>query len=311
MYYYTSIPASSNGKFSGVVVVGTSIRNILPFLKSTAYADIILYGDDGHALGSTLGGGDQDVLNLLSITKEEYHQSITTEDGVVLSNNIEADGRTFSVARGPLQVGNDRICVFAVALPLDFVLQSKSDTTTTYTILFTIVFFFVLGIGYVVSRMIINPIYSLVRTSQAITSGDLEQRTGIKSNDEIGTLANTFDEMTLRLQARTLELERSNQVLRNIDKTKSNFIQISAHELRTPITLILGYSQMLVEVVKGNEEAVQLLQGILEGSERMTDIVDNLLDVSRIDNNTLFPKKTNLRLDLLIKKVNKEFEKAF
>ena len=56
-YYYTSIPVSSDGKFSGVVVVGTSIRNILPFLKSTALADIIIYGGDGQAIGTTLGGG--------------------------------------------------------------------------------------------------------------------------------------------------------------------------------------------------------------------------------------------------------------
>jgi signal transduction histidine kinase len=43
----------------------------------------------------------------------------------------------------------------------------------------------------------------------------------------------------------------------------------------------------------------------------MTDIVDSMLDVSRIDSNTLFLRKTGLRLDLLVKKVNKRFEKAF
>jgi len=178
-------------------------------------------------------------------------------------------------------------------------------------ILFTIVFFFVLGIGYLVTRLIINPLYSLVNTSQAIAGGDLKQRTGISSNDEIGTLANTFDEMTSRLQERTLELERTNQILRNIDRTKTNFIQISAHELRTPLTLIMGYSQMLEQDTKNNPELLSLAQGILEGSERMTDIVESMLDVSRIDSNTLFLRKTGLRIDLLIKKVNKRLEKAF
>ena len=166
-------------------------------------------------------------------------------------------------------------------------------------------------IGYVVSRLIINPIYSLVNTSQAIAGGNLEQRTGIHTRDEIGTLASTFDEMTIRLQERTHELERTNEILRNIDKTKTNFIQISAHELRTPLTLIMGYSQMLEQDTKNNPELLSLAQGILDGSERMTDIVDSMLDVSRIDSNTLFLRKTGLRLDLLIKKVNKGFEKAF
>jgi signal transduction histidine kinase len=150
-----------------------------------------------------------------------------------------------------------------------------------------------------------------VNTSQAIAGGDLEQRTGIRTNDEIGTLASTFDEMTSRLQERTRELENKNQILKNIDRTKTNFIQISAHELRTPLTLIMGYSQMLEQDTKNDPELLSLAQGILEGSERMNDIVDSMLDVSRIDSNTLFLRKTGLRLDLLINKVNKGFEKAF
>ena len=310
-YYYTSIPVSLDGKFSGVVVVGTSIRNILPFLKSTALADVIIYGGDGQAIGTTLGGDDQNTLNLISIKKDEYQQIIVSED-IVTGNNISIDERSYSIARGPLQVGNDRIGVFAVALPLDFVIKSGVDSRTTYVILFTVVFLFVLGIGYMVTRLIINPLYSLVHTSQAIAGGDLEQRTGIRTNDEIGKLANTFDEMTSRLQERTLELEKANQILRNIDKTKTNFIQISAHELRTPLTLIMGYSQMLEQDTKknNNPELLSLAQGILEGSERMTYIVESMLDVSRIDSNTLLLRKTGLRLDLLIKKVNKEFEKA-
>jgi signal transduction histidine kinase len=312
MYYYTSLPVSSGGKFSGVVVVGTSIRDILPFLKSTALADVIIYGGDGQAIGSTLGTGDQEALNLLSITPEEYQQSILFKEvEVVEGSTIEIEGRSYSIARGPLQVGNDRIGVFAVALPLDFVIQSAVDSRTTYVILFTIVFFVVVIIGFIVSRRLIVPLYSLVNTSQAIAGGDLEQRTGIQRNDEIGTLASTFDEMTARLQERTLELQRANQILINIDKTKTNFIQISAHELRTPLTLIMGYSQMLEMDTKDKPELQSLAQGILEGSERMTDIVDSMLDVSRIDSNTLFLRKTGLQISLVIKKVNKGFEKAF
>lgn len=340
MYYYTSIPASSNGRFAGVVMVGTSIRNVLPFLKSTALADVIIYGADGLALGSTLGVGDKNTLDILSITPEEYQKSITVqEDEIVDGSNIEIDGRLYSVARGPLQVGNDRIGVFGVALSLDGVLEYGAVTRISYVSLFTVVFFFVLAIGFVISRLITKPLYSLVNTSLAIAGGNLQKRTGISSKDEIGTLASTFDEMTVRLEERTLELEQSNleleqtnveleqtnlkleqansklgqanQTLSNINKTKTNFIQISAHELRTPLTLIMGYSQMLEQDTQNKPELLALAQGILEGSERMTDIVDSMLDVSRIDSNTLFLRKTGLRIDLLIKKVIKGFEKAF
>jgi signal transduction histidine kinase len=308
-YYYTSLPVVSNDKFAGVVVVGTSIHKILPYLKSTSLADVVIYSNDGQAIGSTLEAGDQTIMDLLSITEEEYQQSIHS-DKIVQGRNIEVHERPYSLARGPLQVGSDRIGVFAVALPLDYVVKSAMDSRTTYMILFTAVFFVVVVIGFLVSRRIIVPLYSLVRTSQAIAGGDLDKRTGIKANDEIGTLANTFDEMTARLQERTAELEFKNQILRNLEKTKTNFIQISAHELRTPLTLIMGYAQMLEQDTKDNPELQALSQGLLDGSERMTDIVDSMLDVSRIDSNALFLRKTGLRIDLLIKKVKKNFEKA-
>ena len=308
-YYYTSIPVSLNGEFSGVVVIGTSIRSILPYLKSTSLADIIFYGNNGQAIGTTLGAMDKDTLQTVSISEDEFKKVIVSEN-LVSGNNFPLDGRMYSLARGPLQVGNDRIGVFAVVLPLDFVIASGLGSRTTYVILFTVVFLFVIAIGFVVSRVITKPIYSLVNTSQAIAGGNLDQRTGIRANDEIGTLANNFDEMTARLQERTHELERMNETLQKIDKTKTNFIQISAHELRTPLTLIMGYSQMLEQDTRSDPELLKLVQGILEGSERMNDIVDSMLDVSRISSNSLFLKKTGLQIDLLIKKVHKGFAQA-
>ncbi len=309
-YYYTVIPvATANGRFAGVIMIGTSIQSILPVLKSNSLADVVIYGGNGQAIGTTLGSADRTALAAVSISEEDYAQLIVSED-IVTGRNVEVGGRSYSVAHGPLQIGSDRIGVFAVALPLDYVISSGEVSRTTYMVLFTLVFFFVLVIGFVVSRLIINPLYSLVNTSQAIAGGDLEKRTGISTKDEIGTLASTFDTMTARLQERTRELEHKNEILHNMDKMKTNFIQVSAHELRTPLTVIMGYSQMLEMDTKHDPELNSMVQGILEGSERMTGIVESMLDVSRIDSNTLSIRKTNLRFEKVLDKVVKEFDKA-
>lgn len=311
-YYYTSIPVPFGGEFAGVIVIGTSTNTILPFLKSAVLADIIIYSGDGQAVGTTLvagSDGSQASLDFLSISSDEYGQVISSED-IVTGQNFEIDTRWYRLARGPLQIANDRIGVFAVALPLNFVIQSTADNRTTYVILFTLVTLVVIGIGYRISRMIINPLDSLVSTSQSIASGNLSERTGIRSNDEIGALASTFDAMTESLQNRTHELERTNEILEKMDRTKSNFIQISAHELRTPLTLIMGYSQMLEHKTKDDPEALKLARGIVEGSERMTDIVNSMLDVSRIDNKTLNLRKTSLQMDMVLQKIQKSFAPA-
>jgi signal transduction histidine kinase len=310
VYYYTSLPMSSNGRFAGVVVVGTSIKSIIPYLKSITFADIIIYGGNGQAIATTLGSGDAATLAELSISESEYQQVLGTKEEFVVGNNFKLDGRDYRLLRGPLQVGNDRLGVFAVVLSSDFVLQSGEESRSTYIKLFAVVMVFVIIIGFFISRLITRPLYSLVNTSQAIAGGKLEQRTGIRSRDEIGELAVTFDDMTAKLEERTNELEQINEQLRKINRTKTNFIQISAHELRTPLTLIMGYSQMLEQDTKDNPELLKLAQGILEGSERMTDIVDSMLDVSRIDSKALVLRKVSIGMDMVVKKVGKGFNQA-
>jgi signal transduction histidine kinase len=310
LYYYTALPIAVDNKFYGVIVVGTSIRTLLPVFERVALADIVLYGNNGQALATTLGSADEETLKFLSISKEEY-QKVIEAPGQVSGINFELSGRNYILGRAPLQIGKDRIGVFAVVLPSDFVIQFGASNRTTYAVLFTFVMLVVIAIGYFVSRMIIVPLYSLVNTSQAIAGGDLTRRTGIQTGDEIGTLASTFDEMTSRLQDRTEELERMNEVLKRMDRTKTNFIQISAHELRTPLTLIMGYSQMLEQDMKDFPELQKLAQGILEGSERMSDVVDSMLDVSRIDSNALILRKTSVQMEPIIRKVYKGFKTAF
>jgi len=309
-YYFTALPVTVDGEFDGVIVVGTSIRTILPAFKNVALADIVLYGANGQPIGTTLGTMDEETLKVLSITDAQYMEAIQAEE-VVYGDNFEYAERRYTLARSPLQIGNDRIGVFAVILPLDFVVDFATNNRDTYILVFTLLTLVVIVIGYFVSRMIIVPLYKLVYTSQAIAQGDLDSRTGINSRDEIGTLASTFDDMTAKLQERTRQLEEANATLKQIDKTKTNFIQISAHELRTPLTLIMGYSQMLEQDTEKDPELKKLASGILEGAERMSDVVDSMLDVSRIDSDALFLRKTSMQIEPVIKKIQKGFESAF
>ena len=310
-YYFSAIPVSLNNQMVGGIIVGTSLDTLMSTLKSTSLADIIFYGDNGPALSTTLIG-QQDTasfLNSLAISPELYQQ-ITASDTIVNGENFSTDGRWYSLARGPLRVSNDALGVFGVILPVDFVVTSGAISRNTYILIFALAMIAVILVGYLISRLIINPLYSLMRTSQAIAGGDLTQRTHVKSKDEIGTLASTFDEMTARLQERSAELERANHILEQMDKTKLTFISVSAHELRTPLTLIQGYSQMLHSKTKENPELQQLAKGLVDGPDRMVDVVNNMLDVTRIDSNMLKLMKANIPIGAVVMRARTTFEAA-
>ncbi len=212
-YYFTAIPIGLEGSTIGTVIVGTSLDTLLRDFESTSLAAVIIYLDGGRAVATTfrLAGQPEDtqtLLDTLSISPVLYEGALHSE-GSSRAEGIDVNNRLYRLARGPLRVGNDGLGVFAVALPLDYVIESHLGSRNTYALIFAAGMAGVIMIGYLISQRITDPLSHLVRTSQAVADGDLEQRTGIESADEIGILAGTFDEMTQRLSERTHALEET------------------------------------------------------------------------------------------------------
>lgn len=82
------------------------------------------------------------------------------------------------------------------------------------------------------------------------------------------------------------ELSNARSELRKLDQSKSNFVAVAAHELKTPLTLIDGYTNMLIDIIIQQDIKDLLIHanGILNGSKRLRSIIDDMLDVSLIDN---------------------------
>ncbi len=104
-------------------------------------------------------------------------------------------------------------------------------------------------------------------------------------------------EIQSRVSYVTEQLNQMKQTMERLDKTKSDFISVASHELRTPLTLIEGYSAILRENLEREthqsvnsstqEGNILLLDGIHTGARRLRGIVDDMVDVSMIDNNLL------------------------
>jgi signal transduction histidine kinase len=310
-YYYTAIPVLDGDQVTGVVIVGTSLNSILPTLKSTSLANVILYGEDGRVVASTVGLQEDSGLfqRTISIPKDLY-QSMIDSNNVVSGENITVDGHPYKIAYGPLQVGDDRLGVFAVLVPRNYVLESSQHSRNDYVIVYSLGTIAVVLLGILIARLIVNPLAKLVRVSRDIANGDLSRRTEIRTRDEIGVLASTFDDMTEHLQQRTLELESTNQLLEQMDRTKTRFIQVSAHELRTPLTIVQGYAQLIEVKAKDDPQLSKYADGILEGTSRMVDIIDNMLDVSRIETNQLAVMPAKVQIDQVVEIVLETFEQA-
>jgi signal transduction histidine kinase len=92
------------------------------------------------------------------------------------------------------------------------------------------------------------------------------------------------------VRQRTEALQTAYNHLERLDRAKSDFINIASHEFRTPVTVVHGYIQMLLSepAVQDDPQQLYMLKGIETGANRLTEIVESLLDVAKIDNRELY-----------------------
>jgi len=123
---------------------------------------------------------------------------------------------------------------------------------------------------------------------------------------------NRFNQMMERMVSqRVEELNSAYTTLEKLDKNKSTFIQVAAHELRTPLTVIKGYLGMLNghSVMKDNEALQQAIEGVMQGTDRLHQIVNSMLDVARLENQVVEPVMETTPIAPMLRLIQKSYQK--
>jgi signal transduction histidine kinase len=121
---------------------------------------------------------------------------------------------------------------------------------------------------------------------------------------------NRFNQMMERMvEQRVDELNKALVRLEKMDKNKSDFIQVAAHELRTPLTVIKGYMGMLKAAppIRENAPLTQAMDGVLQGTDRLHQIVNSMLDVARLENQVVTPGLEAMNLGSTLRILQREY----
>lgn len=126
----------------------------------------------------------------------------------------------------------------------------------------------------ILSKSIIDPLNEINKVAKKMASGLFTERIDKKYNDEIGELAETINYMAAEIS--------------KVDQMKNDFISSISHELRTPLTAIRGWGEtILTGGLKDREEAKKGLEIIIRETARLTQMVEQLLDFSRLEGGRL------------------------
>jgi len=152
------------------------------------------------------------------------------------------------------------------------------------------------------------PISVLTQATREIKKGNFSYHVEHNSEDELGELTESFNSMIISIrsyieeQSRlTHELRVANEEILQRERMKDEFINIAAHEMRTPVQPILGLSELLKSMRTENKAVVtkedEMLDMIISNAKRLLLIEENILNVARIENKLL--KLNKEQCDLL------------
>lgn len=174
-------------------------------------------------------------------------------------------------------------------------------------IIFSISFLFVLIISgvssYFISKAVTKPIQSLIHGTESMRYQDYSVRMNIQSGDELEELGQSFN--------KTIEILGNIDKEKNqIDKAKTEFLSITSHELRSPMTPMKAQLQMILGNYYGklNKKQIDSLKIILNNTERLDRIIVDFLEISRIEAARLKFNFTKVNLSSTVKSVAEEMK---
>jgi len=177
------------------------------------------------------------------------------------------------------------------------ILASNGAILNRLMIMIIIATIVIIGIGsaaiFFFTNLLLSPLRHMRDAAQAIAFGDLKQRVRLpQSNDEVGELAASFNEMIDQIE-HAFEEQRASE-----DRTR-RFVSDASHELRTPLTSLRGFTDVLMRGAKDDPETLQRSLKLMKNeTERMSRLINDLLVLARLDEgNPLHIERVNM-LDL-------------
>lgn len=299
---YTPI-ISANATVAGVLKMKVNLHQVqeeLADIKLGEHGFVYVVDDEGR---------------LLAHNSEEYVlKRPNLSSRAIIANELT---NKYSSAGDEQYVNENNIPVIAKAVKipgLNWIAVLEQPRSEAFGFVTTLWNFFIftlavsmvllLFVAFYLSGNLTRSIRKLQQSAQEIESGRSKEMVIIKSGDEIESLSKSFASVTNMLIQRdhwlertTLELQEANSKLKNMDKLKDDFVSLASHELRTPMTAVKSYLSMALDGMGGkltDKQRVYIDRAYVS-SDRLIALVNDMLNISRIESG---------RLTITIKEVN-------
>ena len=282
-YQAALVPVIGNGQVVGVLVLADEIGAALARdLRSQMQCEVTFIAGAVVTGSSLESPGDRGALMM---AVRGWRRNPLTDITAMTVQQVKASHNTYLtlVRRIPLSDPTDQQL---------YVIQRAFDAETAFlhamekdmVVLALIALLAALLTGLLFSGQILRPVQSLVRGAREMEKGNYDHPLNITRGDELGYLAERFEEMRQRERTYLGSLEQATRL-------KSHFLSIASHELRTPISVLIGYRDLLAGGQLGpvNDQQKDVLETMQRHLERLTRLAEDAAQFARVKSERVVP----------------------
>lgn len=201
--------------------------------------------------------------------------------------------------------------------------ESIRESVNVFNKFFVIISCVVIVIGIItmffVAKRFSKPVLELADISKRMTNLDFGAKYTGSSNDEIGVLGNSMNEMSYKLEQTISELKKANNELQKdiqkkneIDEMRKEFISNVSHELKTPLALISGYAEGLADCVNDDEESRNYYcEVIMDEANKMNKMVKQILSLNKLESGQEITEMEHFDICQVIEGIKHSFDIVF
>ncbi len=237
-----------------------AFKSTLQFWSSFLNADIIIVNNDGEITESTA---------TINSVPAEYMKELETKSRIVKKGTFNGEYPKKMLTVGyPIYYQGTRIGNAFLNMFLPEMQRTAMELIYVFILAALISMIFAFVMVYIQSMRISRPISRINSAVRDMAAGNFGKRVEVESNDEIGQLASSFNFMADSIE--------------DLEKQRSGFVSDVSHELRTPMTSISGFVEGILDGTIPPEKHEYYLQIVLDESRRLTKLVNDMLEMSKM-----------------------------
>ena len=209
----------------------------------------------------------------------------------------------------------DRVTVFKVNATLQPIDEAATVILRFAPYIGAIIVLMSIISGYIYSKLITKPLIQLNYVAQRMIKFDFDTKCKVDSEDELGQLSNSLNELSFNLQNTMNELTQANKKLRNdierereLEEQRKIFVATISHELKTPITAVKGQLEGMIHNIGSYKDRDRYLKRSFDIMEHMEKLVYEMMEIYKLESTEFKPNIQKINISNMVYDITKSFE---